>query len=267
MKKIQCGLIAFALLFNSCSGPDSPPINISPALSDGAAWMEAYLSLSSSCPAALTPAGQGGVAAVATIKAAQASGLFGRASSTQNTSGKQSNFLLSPSLIIASNPFEIVGSNHNKILNYLNFTGDSLFSYSSRIENYEDETWLELIEVSENNLNSQEKVSAISCARNSNVVNDLQQRNIIISGNPGDFDPNSVIQQSQMSSASKIEMQAIVTGYTDRYIQNSNNIDAIEFLNAEIQKRLKAKGSYSVEEEAILGFLSIVKHSTYYWSN
>ncbi|HRE65097.1 MAG TPA: hypothetical protein PKU77_15015 [Ferruginibacter sp.] len=269
MKKIKLFLVVLVSFINSCSGPDVPAGPPPPSLSDAAAFMETYLALASSCPAAAgTLPGQVGVLVVSSIIGADASGAFSRAVSYQHTYGKGTNILLPSHLLIANNHFEIAGSNHNKVLNYLNYTGDSLFSYTSRVEDFDEVTWQELINVTDNDLSPEEKVSALSCGRSSNVINHLNQKNILLSGNNSDeFDINNAILQSSLSSTAKTDLQNVVTGYVNRYIENSTNLDAINYLNSEIQNRVKPKGNYTNEEQAILGFLTVLKHSTYYWSN
>ena len=264
MKKIIFGLF-IVLCISSCqSHPDTQlPFN-SNSIPDATAFGETYMGLSLSCPVcASNPYVQVGIVAAAVVIGADASAGFGRSNGANFTNGKTNDINLPMNYYVNNNPFETEGLNHNTVLNYIN-QKSNFDEFITKINNYDTTAWLEVLNLNSGNIDLQQKMNAIQYARDFDIVAKLQQKRIVLSEQSSSFNIDNYLAISELSQPAKNDIKLIVTEFNNKNSQSL--ISATEYLNFEIQRKLKIEEAYTVEESTILNFLTVLKHSNYYWS-
>lgn len=267
MKKLIMILTLIPLfLYFSCNS-DTPPKPLKPdaPISDPVAAAQTFLSIVEACPYCVfnLPATVS-TAVFSAIIGADASGAFGRASNTQNTFGKNSNIFLDSIFQLSENPYEDVGITHNKVLNYLNKQPD-LFLDLEKLKNYDNFTWNEVLTIASPNSTDSEKDSVIEILKESNIFSVLENSAAFF--NPEDIDPfKTYLEHSSFSLQKKTEIFNIVNNYKE-LLNTESKTDELEYINKEILQIVRPENGYSNEEIGELIFLTVLKHSTYYWND
>jgi len=266
MKKIHFVLSLILIIsFYACKPDDPPkPNNPDTSLADAAAGVETYMTLTTSCPACVTPFGQVAILVVASVSAAQASGQFGRISNEENTYGKNFNILLDSNYVLPDNPFENTGKIHNEALNYLNKLPD-LFSELEKLKNYDNLAWNKILKVVYSDADDSERNYAIEILKDANVFSILENKVTAFYQN-GNDPFKTYIENSSFSPEERPIIQSIVDRF--KYLLSTEiKTDEYDYINSEMSNILRSEKGYSTQEIAKLVFLTILKHSTYYWNN
>ena len=242
MKKLK-SLFLFVLLLSvfGCGQNDIPikTSTIEAALVDAAAGGETYLSLVSSCPPCATnPWTIGAMGAVAATVAAEASGLFGGKMNQPNSNGKINNISLKNEYLLSNNNAEIVGVNHNILLNSINKENNK-YDFRIKFESYDETTWLNLLDKANLSGTLLEKKTLISNLKSSNILGELISNTGIYEAKSNSFETYLI--QSKLNPQSKNDLSRIVTEYKN-VAQKGDGISEVNiYLNQEIEKRIKVE--------------------------
>lgn len=256
-------LTALTLFANSCSTTDAPPpkplITADAALADAAAAMETMMALSEF---AVTPVSAFFVGAAAAVAAADASCLFCRNVNPTHSFGKVNNIALPTANLMYSNPLENIGDMHNIGLNYLNGKGD-LATWHSRFANYEIDAWKEILKVVRPGMTISEQMQVIDFAKQFKVIENLQAKSIYTA----QTNRQELISKLNLSPLGKSYIDLVITTCNKMLSSGSTILQVTDYLNSEIAGRLNPENAYTAEETGILTFLTVLKHSSYYWLN
>jgi hypothetical protein len=263
MKKLLLSLSVLSMaFFNSCGGGGSGHI-MNTAAPDAAAAVEMFFTLEETTGiAGFGPWGQVAVVAISAAAGAHASGAFGRSTNLVNTSGKNSKITLLNSYLNKNNSFEKFGSFHNLLLNKMNKSGD-LNVVTQKLKTYEYSTWREYFNEVAPELTDANVADIVANIKTNQVMEKVSNSGAL--GLKTYTDLYSYIDKSTYSNAFKTDIKSIVQNIEKRNTSDLNYQSQIDYLNLEINKRLKPKSNYTKEEAGVLVFLSVAKHSTYYW--
>lgn len=266
MKRIKKLIFALPLfIFSSCSNNE---VELTPeqaaAAADAIAFGETYLLLAEACPVCtFNPWGQIGLVGAATVLSADASGGFGRSMNEPRTNGKLVDISLEQNFILSNNIFELYGNKHNVGLDFLNKL-PNLQDFSEKIHNYDDSAWIALLNVEFPEISLAEKNNVIQFARDNDIVNKLKLKNGVF--DERDQHPfETYINKSSFSSSAKLELSSIINEYNSLLNNKTTYADELDYINLQINSRLKIENDYTVEEAAFLSLLTVLKHSTFYW--
>lgn len=269
MKIFKKLIFALPLFFlSSCSNNGGGGGGVTPeqaaALADATAFGETYFALSEACPmCAGGPWGQIGIIGAASVIAADASGAFGRSTNEIRTNGKSVDISLEQSFIVPDNIFEQYGNKHNIGLDFLNKL-PNLEEFTQKISNYNDTAWIALLNVEFPEITLAEKNHVIQFARDNDIVNKLKNHSGFFDSRDGHpFD--TYINNSSFSIGTRQQLLHIKNEYNRLLSDKTNYTDELNYLNTQITSRIKIEDPYSAEEAAVLSFLTVLKHSTFYW--
>lgn len=248
---------------NSCSTTDTPPdtqiSDPSPVIPDAAAAMETIVTFSEF---AVTPVTAFAVGAFAAIMAADASGYFGRQTNATYSFGKNDNIIMPKIKELRDNPFEYIGSMHNIGLNYLN-KYVNLADLRNRFVNYDESAWFEVLNITAPGMTITEKKEVLTFAKQIDIIRKVQSKSIYTST----ISKHDVIKQLSLSSTGRAYIDAVLNTFYDMRTSGKNMLQIADYINGEITARLNPDNVYSTEDTGILTFLTVLKHSGYYWYN
>lgn len=266
MKKIKKLIFALPLfIFSSCSHTE---VVLTPAqqaaAADAIAFGETYVALAEACPFCTTTLwGQIGMVGVATVIGADASGRFGRFTNEPRTNGKLVDISLEQNFILPSNMFEQYGEKHNKGLDFLNKL-PNLQEFSEKIRIYDESAWITLLNVEFPEITLAEKKHVVQFAKDNDIVNKLKSKRAFFDVRD-DHPFETYLGNSSFSKITREELLIIYNEYTNLLNNKTTYADELNYLNIQINSRLKIENDYTTEEAAVLSLLTVLKHSTFYW--
>jgi hypothetical protein len=262
--KLMLLMTALTLFANSCTTTDKPfPVNTptdwSPLGPDGLAVAEGFATFGEF---AVTPVSGFVVGAAIAIFAADASGLFGRQTNAMYSSGKPSNVILPYAKELTNNPFEQIGKMHNIGLDYMNKKGD-FTEWRNRLIHYDIAAWEEMIDVVSPGMADSDKIQIINAAKQARLVERVQAKMIYT----GTINQQEAIARLSISSSGQAYINSVLISISELRASGKSMLQVADYLNGEIAARINPKNIYTTEEKAILAFLTVAKHSGYYWHN
>lgn len=238
---------------------------VNTAIIDAEATASAYAGMAASCMVC-----QGniywaaGTIAAAAVIGADASGAFGGRYSVPNNSGKTTNINLVDYLLVTNNDTEQFGVKHNTALNFINKKPNKQ-EFLDNLLRYEINSWIEILSIVDPSLSVSQKNDIVLKAREGQIIETLKTKNIFNSTSEVNFE--YYLGVSSYSSETKNELREIINTYKNLFESKTSSVDELTFLNNEISKRLKIETAYTTEETTVLIFLSVLKHSTFYWNS
>lgn len=258
--KLMLLIAALTLFTHSCSTDTPESGDLPPAiLADPAAAMETIVTFSEF---AVTPASAFFLGAFAAIMAAEASGFLGRQTNANYSFGKTTDIALPYTKELSNNPFESIGKMHNIGLDYVNKKRD-FTEWHNRFVNYDAATWMELMEVVSPGMSVADKQQLLAAAKQAKLVEKMQAKAIYTVG----MTPQEAIGRLSLSTSGHAYINSVMNNCTEMRSSGKTALQMADYINGEIAARLNHKNVYSMEERGILTFLTVAKHSGYYWHN
>ena len=257
-------LAALTLFANSCTTTDKPlpvntPTDSSPLVPDAAAAMEGFLAFGEF---AVTPVSGFAVGVLVAVLAANESGLFGRQTNAVYSFGKINNVALPIFKEMSNNPFEQIGKMHNIGLDYINKRGD-FNEWRNRFINYDAAAWEEMMDIVSPGMANVDKVQMLNTAKQARIIERIQT--VITQVNVAN--QHGAITNSSLSPSGQAYVNAFVNAIKAMIASGKSLSEVADYVNLEIAARLNIENIYSTEESAILTFLTVAKHSGFYWHN
>lgn len=265
LSKVLLQTLAIFVTMTSCSENEPIDPQISTAAADAAAFTETFLLATEACPICVTtPVGQAAILAASAVVGSDASGVFGRSRNEFYSSGKTSNIILPKKSLIAENPFEKYGIKHNVGLNYINSIKD-FYNFHAQICKYDEQTWLDLLDIQFPEMSLIDKRKTIETAKEIDVISQLRQRQAFLDNT----DINSIYRYISSSSASqkvKDKLAEIMKVYNKMINDKKSNDEIVNYLNLKINEEITSESDKTTQNESTIIFLTILKHSTFYWN-
>lgn len=268
MRKISIFILAFASLFVFTACPDTPELlpPSNPQEADSQAYA-AYIEHCSNPGGAYSEICEQG----ANMDAAQASAEFANGNYSSNSSSQglnkydENEALLPEKYKIKNNPYEKSGVAHNRILFYLMNArkGKSTREFLDGNDFALDR--IATIICESHNIDSKKMVQIKENIRPMTTNSYFDQhiskyKNISRST----LFSSSTLSPTMASYCLKIVKEVEIS---ERDAKSNKTLSVIDYINSKIIETLNLEESLSKEKNIKLGFLSVLKHSYYYWNN
>ncbi len=261
MKKIFYLLATLAILIQtSCGGEGPTQSQVETSLLDAEAATAAFIE--TEWMIAVPP--YGGIACFAISCAAGAVGSgFGSRQSGQREV-EQLNADLPRNFVLPNNSFEEIGIVHNKLLN-LFVRENGVVDFSEKLLNYDSAALTKsLLQSPRTELQSLKvRNDVIAILRRNN----LSERIAVASNLSRSVTTNDqLIELLPIARKEKLELKLVASEYTQLKRSNKTAAEIATYLNGKCTALL-SKEILTRDESAELVFITVLKHSNYYWSN
>ena len=241
-------------IFGSCQPNEQTTQQVQIELIDAAAATEIMMIGSESGVISLYPWGTLGVLSAAAIYGAQMSHEAG-----QHVPRPGNDFMLPDNYQLSTNPYECIGYSHNRNLDYFSHAPGSAHA----VANLHEEELRQTI-VNYAACNPEVNVDSVMAFANSQAFRDLyfgmdrtQYANQTL---------DQVLLKKSQTDTSGVAgyLISFINSYRSHFGESSNYQAKINYINEEIRNRLLV-AEYPNRKEQKLIFLTVLKHSVYYW--